>query len=115
LILRAQQYELAEGAAFFAGFDDGQHMQAVNVNYADVIAAPVGYVCTLINRIYADAFWGAPNSNGLNDVIVSQVYYRHAVILGVAHEKQFFIGCDGRAVGVVAHLYFLLAVSFSVN
>jgi hypothetical protein len=115
LISRAQQDELAECATFFTGFDGSQHLQVINVNYADVIAAPVGNEGALINRVYADAFWGAANSNRLDDFIASQVYYRHAVVLGVAHEKQFFIGCDGRAVGVVAHLYFLLAVSFSVN
>ncbi len=115
LILRAQQDELAESAAFFTCFDGGQNLQAVNVNYADAIAAPVGHVSALINWVYANAFWGAANSNGLDDFIAGQVYHRHAVILGIAHEKPFFIGCDGRAVGVVAHLDFLLAVSFSVN
>ena len=90
-------------------------MQAVHVNYADIVASPVCYVGMLIHRVYADAFWGAANSNSLDGFIVSQVYHRHTVILGVAHEKQFFIGCNGRAVGVVAYLYFLLAVIFSVN
>lgn len=71
LILRAQQDELAESAAFFTGFDGGQYLLAVNVNYADVIAAPVGHVDPLINRVYANAFWGAANSNGLDDFITS--------------------------------------------
>lgn len=69
LILRAQQDELAESPAFLSGFDGGYHLLAVNVNYADVIAAPVGHVGTLINRVYADAFWGAADRYSLDNFI----------------------------------------------